>query len=71
MFRPIRLDHTNCLQVAIKTHYYYALALVTQVVGMRATHLKDVSVILIQQYVSRPSCRAAWFNIVMSIIVLR
>ncbi len=20
MFRPIRLDHTNCLQVAIKTH---------------------------------------------------
>ncbi len=21
MFRPIRVDHTNCLQVAIKTHY--------------------------------------------------
>jgi hypothetical protein len=20
MFRPIRVDHTNCLQVAIKTH---------------------------------------------------
>ncbi len=22
MFRPIRLDHTNCLQVAIKTHSF-------------------------------------------------
>ncbi len=22
MFRPIRMDHTNCLQVAIKTHKY-------------------------------------------------
>ncbi len=22
MFRPIRLDHTNCLQVVIKTHHY-------------------------------------------------
>ena len=21
MFRPIRVDHTNCLQVAIKTHH--------------------------------------------------
>ena len=21
MFRPIRMDHTNCLQVAIKTHH--------------------------------------------------
>jgi hypothetical protein len=25
MFRPIRLDHTNCLQVAIKTHSFYML----------------------------------------------
>ncbi len=29
MFRPIRVDHTNCLQVAIKTHslfvYYESL----------------------------------------------
>ncbi len=23
MFRPIRVDHTNCLQVAIKTHSFY------------------------------------------------
>jgi hypothetical protein len=23
VFRPIRVDHTNCLQVAIKTHSYY------------------------------------------------
>ena len=22
MFRPIRMDHTNCLQVAIKTHSF-------------------------------------------------
>jgi hypothetical protein len=22
MFRPIRVDHTNCLQVAIKTHSF-------------------------------------------------
>jgi hypothetical protein len=22
MFRPIRMDHTNCLQVAIKTHHH-------------------------------------------------
>ena len=24
MFRPIREDHTNCLQVAIKTHSFFA-----------------------------------------------
>ncbi len=23
MFRPIRMDHTNCLQVAIKTHHQF------------------------------------------------
>ena len=23
MFRPIRVDHTNCLQVAIKTHFIH------------------------------------------------
>jgi hypothetical protein len=27
MFRPIRLDHTNCLQVAIKTHSFMILGL--------------------------------------------
>ena len=26
MFRPIRLDHTNCLQVAIKTHSFIETA---------------------------------------------
>ena len=26
MFRPIRLDHTNCLQVAIKTHSFYYIS---------------------------------------------
>jgi hypothetical protein len=25
MFRPIRVDHTNCLQVAIKTHSFIKL----------------------------------------------
>ena len=25
MFRPIRVDHTNCLQVAIKTHSFSRL----------------------------------------------
>ena len=25
MFWPIRVDHTNCLQVAIKTHSIYIL----------------------------------------------
>ncbi len=26
MFRPIRVDHTNCLQVAIKTHSFKKFA---------------------------------------------
>jgi hypothetical protein len=34
MFRPIRVDHTNCLQVAIKTHsslfYYHSKISVVQ-----------------------------------------
>jgi hypothetical protein len=25
MFRPIRVDHTNCLQVAIKTHSFIVM----------------------------------------------
>ncbi len=44
--------------------------MVTQVVGMCATHLKDVSVILIQQYVSRPSSRAVWFIIIIIVIII-
>jgi hypothetical protein len=26
VFRPIRVDHTNCLQVAVKTHSFFILA---------------------------------------------
>jgi hypothetical protein len=29
MFRPIRLDHTNCLQVAIKTHSFILIFLMS------------------------------------------
>ena len=32
MFRPIRVDHTNCLQVDIKTHSFYALLCCGEVV---------------------------------------
>jgi uncharacterized Rmd1/YagE family protein len=35
---------------------------------MRVTHLKDTSVIFIQQHVSRSSCRAAWFIIIIIVI---
>ena len=28
MFRPIRLDHTNCLQVAIKTHSFNSFLII-------------------------------------------
>ncbi len=30
MFRPIRVDHTNCLQVAIKTHSFIITLVSTQ-----------------------------------------
>jgi hypothetical protein len=28
MFRPIRVDHTNCLQVDVKTHSFITIGLV-------------------------------------------
>ena len=31
MFRPIRVDHTNCLQVAIKTHSFMSVVFVLTV----------------------------------------
>ena len=30
MFRPIRMDHTNCLQVAIKTFHFICVAFLTR-----------------------------------------
>jgi hypothetical protein len=30
MFRPIRVDHTNCLQVAIKTHSFNWAVLISR-----------------------------------------
>jgi hypothetical protein len=32
MFRPIRVDHTNCLQVAIKTHSFWFFMAPTKLV---------------------------------------
>jgi hypothetical protein len=32
MFRPIRVGHTNCLQVAIKTHSFIVFASITVVI---------------------------------------
>lgn len=56
------------LRAVSNPHAVRPLALVTQVVGMRATHLKGASVIFMQQHVSRPSCRAAWFIIIIIVI---
>jgi hypothetical protein len=58
------------LRAVSNPHAVRPLALVTQVVGMRVTHLKDTSVIFIQQHVSRSSCRAAWFIIIIIVIII-
>ena len=39
MFRPIRVDHTNCLQVAIKTH---SNPFVPAIAGIKATALSGL-----------------------------
>ena len=59
------------LRAVSNPHAVRPLALVTQVVGMRATHLKGASVIFMQQHVSRPACRAAWFIIIIIVISIR
>jgi hypothetical protein len=52
MFRPIRVDHTNCLQVAIKTHSFIQLESVSR--GDRCTRdatLKEIHGMGTRRYV--------------------
>ena len=34
MFRPIRVDHTNCLQVAIKTHSFICIKQIKKIINL-------------------------------------
>jgi hypothetical protein len=46
MFRPIRMDHTNCLQVAIKTLQFY-MSVSRSSVGHRSELLDNIVCIFV------------------------
>ncbi len=53
MFRPIRVDHTNCLQVAIKTHSFKGSPIqipVTKGIVKSTNHKGNVIDVLRQTY---------------------
>jgi hypothetical protein len=48
MFRPIRVDHTNCIQVAIQTHSFIVLC---RLCGLPAKEIQSVIEVCVCVYV--------------------